>query len=135
MANSPSVGLGTFVMGGVSTNYFVDVNENFRNQSRDYNLSPMAQVPELDRSNQRNAVMAGFLGWMLDAFDFFIVTLVINDLAKAFGQTRTSIAFASSMTLMMRPVGAIIFGVMADRFGRKLPLMLNVIMYASVSVA
>ena len=48
---------------------------------------------ELDRSNQRNAVAAGFLGWMLDAFDFFIVTLVINDLAKEFGQTRTSIAF------------------------------------------
>ena len=90
---------------------------------------------ELDRSNQRNAVLAGFLGWMLDAFDFFIVTLVINDLAKAFGQTRTSIAFASSMTLMMRPFGAVIFGIMADRFGRKLPLMLNVIMYASVSVA
>ncbi|TAK14968.1 MAG: MFS transporter [Acidobacteria bacterium] len=90
---------------------------------------------ELNRSNQRNAVMAGFLGWMLDAFDFFIVTLVINDLAKAFGETRTRIAFASSMTLMMRPFGAIIFGVMADRFGRKLPLMLNVIMYASVSVA
>jgi SHS family lactate transporter-like MFS transporter len=90
---------------------------------------------ELDRSNERNAVLAGFLGWMLDAFDFFIVTLVINDLAKAFGQTRTTIAFASSMTLMMRPVGAIIFGIMADRFGRKLPLMLNVVMYASVSVA
>jgi SHS family lactate transporter-like MFS transporter len=90
---------------------------------------------ELDRANQRNAILAGFLGWMLDAFDFFIVTLVINDLAKAFGETRTSIAFASSMTLMMRPVGAIIFGVMADRFGRRLPLMLNVVMYASVSVA
>src|SRR5262245_36827894 len=90
---------------------------------------------ELDRSNQRNAVIAGFLGWMLDAFDFFIVTLVINDLAKAFGEPRTTIAFASSATLMMRPIGAIVFGIMADRFGRRLPLMLNVIMYASCSVA
>lgn len=90
---------------------------------------------EVDKAGQRNAVLAGFLGWMLDAFDFFIVTLVINDLAKAFGETRTSIAFASSMTLMMRPFGAIVFGIMADRFGRRLPLMLNVIMYASVSVA
>lgn len=90
---------------------------------------------EVDKAGQRNAVAAGFLGWMLDAFDFFIVTLVINDLAKAFGETRTSIAFASSMTLMMRPIGAIVFGVMADRYGRRMPLMLNVIMYASVSVA
>ena len=100
---------------------------------------------ELDRSNQRNAVLAGFLGWMLDAFDFFIVTLVISDLAKAFFNTsagpgaaaeaRKAIVFASSMTLMMRPIGAIVFGIMADRFGRKLPLMLNVIMYSGVSVA
>jgi SHS family lactate transporter-like MFS transporter len=90
---------------------------------------------EVDKAGQRNAVAAGFLGWMLDAFDFFIVTLVINDLAKAFGETRTSIAFASSMTLIMRPIGAIVFGIMADRYGRRTPLMLNVIMYASVSVA
>lgn len=90
---------------------------------------------EIDTAGQRHAVLAGFLGWMLDAFDFFIVTLVINDLATAFGETRTSIAFASSMTLMMRPIGAIVFGIMADRYGRRMPLMLNVIMYASVSVA
>ena len=99
---------------------------------------------EVDKASQRNAVLAGFLGWMLDAFDFFIVTLVISDLAKAFFDTSTpalasegrkAIAFASSMTLMMRPIGAIVFGVMADRFGRKTPLMLNVIMYASCSVA
>ena len=99
---------------------------------------------EVDKSSQRNAVLAGFLGWMLDAFDFFIVTLVFTDLAKTFFDTSTpdamtharqAMVFASSMTLMMRPVGAIIFGLLADRFGRKTPLMLNVIMYASCSVA
>lgn len=99
---------------------------------------------EIDRSGQRNAVLAGFLGWMLDAFDFFIVTLVFTDLAKTFFDTSTpelasrareAMVFASSMTLMMRPVGAIVFGILADRFGRKTPLMLNVIMYASCSVA
>ena len=72
---------------------------------------------DLDRSSQRNAVLAGFLGWMLDAFDFFIVTLVFTDLAKAFFDTSTpqlashareAMVFASSATLMMRPVGAIV---------------------------
>jgi SHS family lactate transporter-like MFS transporter len=87
-----------------------------------------------ERINQRNAVLAGFLGWTLDAFDFFILTLIIDDVAKAFGRSRPDIAFALTVTLAMRPVGAIIFGVMADRLGRRLPLMLNVIFYALLSV-
>jgi SHS family lactate transporter-like MFS transporter len=93
-----------------------------------------------DRANQRNAVLAGFLGWTLDAFDFFIVTLLYDDLAQAFfpgmaiADARPKIVLAITLTLMMRPVGAIVFGLMADRFGRRLPLMLNVIFYAVVSV-
>lgn len=84
--------------------------------------------------DQRNALLAGFLGWTLDAFDFFILTLVLDDVAAAFGRTRPQIALAITLTLAMRPVGAIIFGLMADRYGRRLPLMLNVIFYAIVSV-
>jgi SHS family lactate transporter-like MFS transporter len=87
-----------------------------------------------ERVNQRNAVLAGFLGWTLDAFDFFILTLIIDDVAKAFGRTRPDIAFALTVTLAMRPVGAVVFGIMADRLGRRLPLMLNVIFYAVLSV-
>ncbi|HEY7055475.1 MAG TPA: MFS transporter [Vicinamibacterales bacterium] len=87
-----------------------------------------------DRSNQRNAVLAGFLGWTLDAFDFFILTLVLDDVATAFGKTRPEIALAITLTLAMRPIGAVIFGLMADRYGRRLPLMLNVIFYAVISV-
>src|SRR5438105_11490630 len=87
-----------------------------------------------ERANQRNAVLAGFLGWTLDAFDFFILTLVIDDIAKSFGRTRPDVAFALTVTLAMRPVGAIVFGIMADRLGRRLPLMLNVIFYAVISV-
>jgi SHS family lactate transporter-like MFS transporter len=87
-----------------------------------------------DRVNQRNAVLAGFLGWTLDAFDFFILTLIIEDVAKAFGKTRPDIALALTFTLAMRPVGAVVFGIMADRLGRRLPLMLNVILYALLSV-
>src|ERR1041384_4804511 len=93
-----------------------------------------------ERSNQRNAVLAGFLGWTLDAFDFFILTLVIEDLAHAFfpgsplEDARPRIALAITLTLAMRPVGAFVFGLMADRYGRRIPLMLNVLFYATISV-
>ncbi len=95
----------------------------------------------IDSANQRNAVLAGFLGWTLDAFDFFILTLLYDDLAQAFfpgmaiESSRPRIVLAVTLTLAMRPVGAIVFGLMADRFGRRLPLMLNVIFYAAISVA
>src|SRR5207253_10390961 len=103
----------------------------------------MAPVPAVathkptsaERANQRNAVLAGYLGWTLDAFDFFILTLVIDDVAHSFGRTRPQIALAITVALAMRPIGAIIFGIMADRWGRRLPLMLNVIFYAVISVA
>jgi len=87
-----------------------------------------------ERINQRNAVLAGFLGWTLDAFDFFILTLVIDDIAKSFGRSRPDVAFALTATLAMRPIGAVVFGIMADHWGRRLPLMLNVIFYAVISV-
>ena len=86
------------------------------------------------RANQRNAVLAGFLGWTLDAFDFFILTLVVDDIAKSFGKTRPDILLAVTVALATRPIGALIFGIMADRWGRRLPLMLNVIFYAVISV-
>src|SRR3954468_2272047 len=100
----------------------------------------MASAAVSDKANQRNAVLAGFLGWTLDAFDFFILTLVIEDLAHAFfpgtplEDARPRLALAITLTLAMRPLGAIIFGLMADRYGRRLPLMLNVIFYAAISV-
>lgn len=87
-----------------------------------------------DKANQRNAVLAGFLGWMLDAFDFFVLTYVINDVAKAFGRDRPAIALTLTLAMMMRPLGAIIFGLMADRYGRRLPLMINVCLFALISV-
>ena len=86
------------------------------------------------RRNQRNAVLAGFLGWTLDAFDFFILTFVIDDVARSFGKTRPDIALTITLALATRPLGAIIFGIMADRYGRRLPLMLNVMFYAVISV-
>jgi MFS transporter, SHS family, lactate transporter len=94
----------------------------------------VSPIPKAERANQRNAVLAGFLGWTLDAFDFFILTLVIDDIAKSFGRSRPDIAFTLTVALAMRPLGAIIFGIMADRLGRRLPLMINVIFYAAISV-
>src|SRR3979490_3552158 len=87
-----------------------------------------------ERANQRNAVLAGFLGWTLDAFDFFVLTFVVQDVATAFGKTRPDILLTVSLALARRPIGALIFGLIADRFGRRLPLMLNVIFYAIISV-
>ncbi len=87
-----------------------------------------------ERANQRNAVLAGFLGWTLDAFDFFILTLVIEDVAKSFGRSRPEIALALTVALATRPIGAVVFGIMADHWGRRLPLMINIVFYAVISV-
>ena len=94
----------------------------------------MTNTSHTERTNQRNAVLAGFLGWTLDAFDFFVLTFIIEDVAKAFGKTRPDIALTITLALATRPIGAVIFGMMADRLGRRLPLMINVIFYAVISV-
>ena len=82
--------------------------------------APIVMTTRADRANQRNAVLAGFLGWTLDAFDFFILTLILGDVARAFGKTRPQIALAITMTLAMRPIGAVVFGMLADRYGRRI---------------
>ncbi|HTQ78374.1 MAG TPA: MFS transporter [Thermoanaerobaculia bacterium] len=93
-----------------------------------------AALTPAERADQRNAVLAGFLGWTLDAFDFFVLTFVVSDVAKAFGTSRPNVALTITLSLAMRPLGAILFGMMADRLGRRLPLMLNVLFYAVISV-
>lgn len=78
----------------------------------------------------RHVVAACFLGWMLDAFDFFIMSLVLDDVAHDFATTRTTLTWAITLTLAMRPLGALIFGRLADRFGRRPVLMASVITYS-----
>jgi len=87
-----------------------------------------------ERRNQRNALLAGFLGWTLDAFDFFILVMVLDAVAKDFGRSRPEIALTLTASLAMRPVGAFLFGIMADRWGRRLPLMLDLIFYSVIEV-
>jgi len=87
-----------------------------------------------ERADQRNALLAGFLGWTLDAFDFFILVMVLDAVAKDFGRSRPEIALTLTASLAMRPVGALLFGIMADRYGRRLPLMLDIIFYSIIEV-
>ncbi|MDE2266169.1 MAG: MFS transporter [Alphaproteobacteria bacterium] len=81
-------------------------------------------------STQIHVVVASYLGWTLDAFDFFLLVFVIKDVAAAFTTTVTSVAWAITLTLALRPVGAFIFGRLADRYGRQPILMLDVALYS-----
>src|SRR3982750_227062 len=79
---------------------------------------------------QRNTFIACFLGWALDAFDFFLLTFVIAPMAKDFGTSIAQLSYAITLTLAMRPVGAFIFGLLGDRFGRRIPLMIDIVFYS-----
>ena len=79
---------------------------------------------------QRNTFVACFLGWSLDALDFFLLTFVLVPVAHEFGRTIPQTAFAITLTLMMRPLGAFIFGLLGDKFGRRIPLMADIIFYS-----
>jgi SHS family lactate transporter-like MFS transporter len=87
----------------------------------------------LDR-NQRNTFIACFLGWTLDAFDFFLLTFVIVPMANDFGTSVAELSYAITITLAMRPVGAFIFGLLGDRFGRRIPLMIDIIFYSAMQL-
>lgn len=83
----------------------------------------------------RAAVAASFLGWTLDAFDYWLVAYTLTAIAKDFGQPDKSIAFANGVTLWCRPIGALVFGLMADRYGRKKTLMANLLFFSVFGVA
>jgi MFS transporter, SHS family, lactate transporter len=86
-------------------------------------------------SEQRHVVAATFLGWALDAFDFFLLVFVLNDIAQDFGTHIRDVAFAITLTLAMRPIGAYIFGRAADRFGRRPTLMVDILLFAALEFA
>jgi MFS transporter, SHS family, lactate transporter len=80
------------------------------------------------------AFIASFLGWALDAFDFFVLVFVVPAIAREFHRPISDIAYTITITLVMRPVGALLFGWMADVYGRRLPLLIDVIFYSIVEV-
>ncbi len=86
------------------------------------------------RGDSWAAVAAGFLGWAFDAFDFFLVTLAAPSIAATFGVARSDVAGATALTLAARPLGAIAFGLLADRYGRRRPLMANLVFYSVMSI-
>src|SRR4029077_3624870 len=85
-------------------------------------------------SGARNAILAGFLGWTLDAFDFFVLTFILAPVAKDFGQTIAAIALTITASLATRWIGAILFGLFADRYGRRIPLIANILYFSLIEV-
>jgi len=86
-------------------------------------------------AEHRNVVIASFLGWMLDAFDFFLVVFVLRHLATDFKATITEVTLGISITLAMRPVGAFLFGRFGDRYGRRPALMASILLYSAMELA
>jgi SHS family lactate transporter-like MFS transporter len=84
---------------------------------------------------QRSVVVASFLGWTLDAFDFFLLVFVLKDIAQEFDTDISDVTFAILLTLAMRPIGAFLFGRAADRWGRRPTLMVDVLLYSFIEFA
>ncbi|OSB97673.1 MFS transporter, partial [Klebsiella pneumoniae] len=82
-------------------------------------------------SRQRNAAIASFLSWTLDAFDFFLLVFLLSDIAHSFHVDLEEVTLAILLTLAVRPVGALIFGRAAEKFGRKPILMLNIVFFSA----
>ncbi len=91
--------------------------------------------PRVRKTGSGAALVASFLGWTLDAFDFFLVVFCLTAIAKEFGRSDADVTYSILLTLAFRPVGAFLFGLLADRYGRRLPLMIDLVFYSIVEVA
>lgn len=98
---------------------FSDSRRTGMNGAKD--LSRLEHEPET--TGWQYAVSAGILGWILDAFDFFVVIFLVDTLAAKLHVDKRAIVWTVSISLAMRPIGALIFGALADRFGRRRPLI------------
>ena len=97
-------------------------------------MSELPREASAESADRWHAMGAGFLGWTLDAFDFFVVIFLLDTLAEHFRVTKSDIVLTVTATLAMRPVGALLFGMMADRYGRRRPLMVNVLFFSAIEL-
>ncbi len=98
------------------------------------NRNSKSSVPPVSTADQWHAVSASFLGWTLDAFDFFVIVFLVDTLANQFHVEKSAIVWTLTATLAMRPVGAVVFGLLADRYGRRGPLMANVVFFSVIEL-
>jgi SHS family lactate transporter-like MFS transporter len=89
---------------------------------------------KVENANARNAVIAGFLGWTFDAFDFFVLVFAVSAISKDFDRPIPAVVLTITATLATRPLGALLFGLLADRFGRRIALMSNILFYTLMEV-
>ncbi|HEY0704717.1 MAG TPA: MFS transporter [Candidatus Acidoferrales bacterium] len=97
-------------------------------------MSTEPRSPESPVSDRNSAFLVGFAGWTLDAFDFFLVVFCLTDIGREFHKSDVAVALAITVTLILRPVGALVFGLLADRYGRRIPLMVNLALSATVQL-
>ncbi|KAH9053969.1 MFS general substrate transporter [Lactarius deliciosus] len=106
-----------------------------RKQTHDYPRKPLSQVLGGLTLLQWLQFSSGWLAWTCDAIDFFNVALSVTALATQFEKDTSSITTAITLTLLVRSIGAVFFGVLSDRFGRKWPLVANLLLCSSVQLA
>ncbi|HEX4137071.1 MAG TPA: MFS transporter [Bryobacteraceae bacterium] len=97
-------------------------------------MSAASPSPSRQQSNARYAVLGGFLGWTFDAFDFFVLVFTVSAISRDFGRSVPAIALTITASLATRPVGAFFFGLLADRKGRRIALMANILFFSAMEV-